>query len=109
VSRVHLQITGLSKRYAGGVQALDRVSRTIARGMYGLLLDHFAVLKGVTDRRQRRALVHHDALLRGHRLHRPGARRSPPLHLQRHRITAGENRIVSSSTRRRCALASIRT
>jgi ABC-2 type transport system ATP-binding protein len=116
---VQLQITGLSKRYAGGVQALDDVSLTIPRGMYGLLgpngagkstlmriiatlqepdegsvrlgeldvlrqknavrrilgylpqefglypkvtaeslLDHFAVLKGVTDRRQRRALVH---------------------------------------------------
>jgi ABC-2 type transport system ATP-binding protein len=116
---MQLQITGLSKRYAGGVQALDDVSLTIPRGMYGLLgpngagkstlmriiatlqepdegrvrlgeldvlrqkdavrrilgylpqefglypkvtaeslLDHFAVLKGVTDRRQRRALVH---------------------------------------------------
>jgi ABC-2 type transport system ATP-binding protein len=115
---MNLEINGLSKRYPGGVQALDRVSLSIPRGMFGLLgpngagkstlmriiatlqeaddgavtlggldvlrekeavrrilgylpqefglypkvtaeslLDHFAVLKGVTDRRERQALV----------------------------------------------------
>jgi ABC-2 type transport system ATP-binding protein len=125
---MNLEITGLSKRYSGGVQALDRVSLSIPRGMFGLLgpngagkstlmriiatlqepdegtvtlgdldvlrqkdavrrmlgylpqefglypkvtaesmLDHFAVLKGVTDRRARGALV--QALLEQTNLH----------------------------------------
>ena len=32
-----LQITGLSKTYPGGVQALRKVSLTIPPGMFGLL------------------------------------------------------------------------
>src|SRR5258706_16379330 len=34
---MQLEIRALSKRYPNGVQALDRVSLTIAPGMYGLL------------------------------------------------------------------------
>ena len=34
---MQLQIENLSKTYPGGVQALDRVSLTIPRGMFGLL------------------------------------------------------------------------
>jgi ABC-2 type transport system ATP-binding protein len=34
---VELQISGLSKRYPNGVQALDKVTLTIPQGMYGLL------------------------------------------------------------------------
>src|SRR5258706_6795304 len=34
---MELKITGLSKTYANGVKALDDVSLTIPRGMYGLL------------------------------------------------------------------------
>jgi len=34
---MRLQIQGLSKRYPGGVQALDQVSLTLAPGMFGLL------------------------------------------------------------------------
>ena len=34
---MRLQIRGLSKRYAGGVQALDRVDLDLAPGMFGLL------------------------------------------------------------------------
>jgi ABC-2 type transport system ATP-binding protein len=34
---MHLTISGLSKRYANGVQALDNVSLSIAPGMFGLL------------------------------------------------------------------------
>ena len=34
---MQLQIRDLSKRYANGVQALDRVTLNIAPGMFGLL------------------------------------------------------------------------
>jgi ABC-2 type transport system ATP-binding protein len=115
---MQLHISELSKKYPGGVQAVDRVTLSVPGGMFGLLgpngagkstlmriiatlqeadegtvtlgeldvlrqkeevrrvlgylpqefglypkvtaeslLDHFAVLKGVTDRRERRALV----------------------------------------------------
>ena len=36
-SRMNLEIHELSKRYSNNVQALDRVSLTIPKGMFGLL------------------------------------------------------------------------
>jgi ABC-type cobalamin/Fe3+-siderophores transport system ATPase subunit len=79
---MELQIRNLSKTYANGVHALKDVTLTIPRGMFGLLgpngagkstlmrtiatlqepnegrlLERFAVLKGITERRARREVV----------------------------------------------------
>ena len=58
---MELHIRGDSKTYSNGVQALKDVTLTIPAGIYGLL-DHFALQKGVAERRARKEDV--EALLR---------------------------------------------